>query len=96
LIIGIADFVRLRAGLEPDHWNKSPKGKKWDAGYEITAYFLDYVDREVYPGFVACVNEWLGQECLRDGCYDEERMFAEVMPGWGWDVLWEQWCDYCR
>jgi hypothetical protein len=96
MCIGIADFVRLRANLAPPHWDKSPKGKKWDAGYATTAYFLDYVDREVYPGFVACVNEWLGQECLRDGMYDEERLFAEVMPGWGWEVLWDQWCENYR
>jgi len=88
--LGIADFVRLRAGLAPPHWTPSPRGKKWDQGYETTAYFLDYVDHEVYPGFVACVNEWLGQECERDGSYNEKRMFEEVMPGWGWDVLWEQ------
>lgn len=85
--------MRLRAGLVPSHWKRSPEGKNWDAGYETTAYFLDYVDSKIYPGFVACVNEWLGQEVARDGSYDEQRMFAEVMPGWGWDVLWEQWCE---
>jgi Peptidase of plants and bacteria len=96
LIVGIADFVRLRAGLAPSHWNKSPKGKKWDDGYDVTAYFLDYVDSEIYPGFVACVNEWLGQECAKDGWYEEERLFGEVMPGWGWNVLWELWCEYSQ
>ena len=92
-MLGIADFVRLRAGLAPPHWNSSPHGKCWDAGYETTAYFLDFVDEKIYPGFVACVNEWIGQQRMRDGWYDEDKLFAEVMPGWGWDVLWEQWCE---
>jgi Peptidase of plants and bacteria len=93
---GIADFVRLRAGLAPSHWRHEPKGKKWDAGYETTAYFLDYVDKDIYPGFVACVNEWLGQTCVKDGVYDERQMFEDVMPGWDWNLLWDQWCEKCR
>jgi len=93
--VGIADFVRLRADLAPPHWNPATKdGKKWDSGYETTAYFLDYVDREVYQGFVACVNEWLGQECENDRSYNEHRLFEEVMPGWGWDVLWTQYISH--
>ena len=82
--------MRLRAGLSPPHWKPSPQGKKWDQGYETTAYFLDYVDKAVYPGFVACVNEWLGQECENDGSYNERKMFEEIMPGWSWSLLWEQ------
>jgi hypothetical protein len=32
LIEGIADFVRLKAGLAPKHWNRGPdnRGQKWD------------------------------------------------------------------
>ena len=93
LMEGIADFVRLRAGLAPSHWKTSPVRKKWDQGYEVTAYFLEYIDREVYPGFVAFVNEWIGQQTVKDGKYDEEEMFAEVMPGWDWDILWEQYLE---
>jgi hypothetical protein len=85
--VGIADFVRLRAGLAPKHWKPSKQGN-WDSGYETTAYFLDYVDKQIYPGFVACINEWLGQRCLTDEPYDEIRMFNEVMPGWDWNTLW--------
>ncbi|KZO96520.1 BSP-domain-containing protein [Calocera viscosa TUFC12733] len=43
LIEGVADFIRLRAKLGPPHWNRS-RGGKWDAGYERTAYFLDWVE----------------------------------------------------
>jgi hypothetical protein len=38
------DYVRLRACLDPPHW-KPTKGDKWDAGYETTAYFLDWLER---------------------------------------------------
>jgi len=44
LIEGIADFIRLQASLGPTHWKRT-KGGKWDAGYERTAYFLDWVER---------------------------------------------------
>ncbi|KAJ3845305.1 peptidase of plants and bacteria-domain-containing protein [Lentinula raphanica] len=58
LIEGIADCVRLHENLPPPHWKRvPPKGKRvpepdgkwvwewnWDAGYERTAYFLDWID----------------------------------------------------
>jgi hypothetical protein len=39
LVEGIADFVRLKAGLSPPHWNRAPenRGHKWDEGYQKTA-----------------------------------------------------------
>ncbi|KAL0491975.1 protease HtpX [Acrasis kona] len=45
LIEGIADFIRLRAGLAAPHWKKE-HGGKWDAGYQKTAMFLDFVDKK--------------------------------------------------
>lgn len=33
LIEGIADFVRLKAGLAPPHWKPGPRSR-WDEGYE--------------------------------------------------------------
>ncbi|KAJ4485685.1 hypothetical protein J3R30DRAFT_3262234, partial [Lentinula aciculospora] len=58
LIEGIADCVRLHENLAPPHWKRvPPKGKhvpepngkwvwdwNWDAGYEKTAYFFDWID----------------------------------------------------
>ncbi|KAJ5937956.1 hypothetical protein N7454_004298 [Penicillium verhagenii] len=48
LIEGIADFVRLKAGLEPPHWKKpnsaAERAKNWDAGYQETAYFLAWIE----------------------------------------------------
>ncbi|KAK7465537.1 hypothetical protein VKT23_005511 [Stygiomarasmius scandens] len=48
LIEGIADFIRLRASLSPPHWKHSNSGK-WDAGYEKTAFFLDWIDHRQPP-----------------------------------------------
>jgi len=54
LIEGTADFVRLRASLGPPHWKRT-RGGKWDAGYERTAYFLDWIETS-HPHFVQELN----------------------------------------
>ena len=43
LIEGIADFVRLKAELSPPHWKKE-KPEQWDAGYQTTAFFLEWLE----------------------------------------------------
>ncbi|GLJ24729.1 hypothetical protein SUGI_0472800 [Cryptomeria japonica] len=55
LIEGFADYVRLTAGLAPSHWVKPGSGDRWDHGYEVTAYFLQYCE-SIRPGFVAKMN----------------------------------------
>lgn len=40
LIEGMADWVRLRAGLGAVHW-KQEAGGKWDGGYQHTGFFLE-------------------------------------------------------
>ncbi|GLJ24694.1 hypothetical protein SUGI_0472610 [Cryptomeria japonica] len=55
LIEGIADYVRLTAGLAPSHWVKPGSGDKWDQGYDVTAYFLQYCE-SISSGFVANMN----------------------------------------
>lgn len=80
LIEGIADFVRLRGGFAAKHWREDPVGKKWDQGYETTAYFLDWVDKNIYQGLIALVNEWVG----KNQTYNEARLFETVMSGWSW------------
>lgn len=42
LIEGIADYIRLKDLLAPPHWQRG-RGDKWDAGYDATAYFLDWI-----------------------------------------------------
>ncbi|KAK5412225.1 hypothetical protein LTR06_005195 [Exophiala xenobiotica] len=84
LIEGMADFVRLKAGLAPPHWSRSPenRGQKWDEGYQKTAWFLEWLEDEQGPGTVSRMNETLGLEK-----YDEKKfwykMFGETV-----DHLW--------
>ncbi|KAJ5950596.1 uncharacterized protein N7479_009009 [Penicillium vulpinum] len=64
LIEGIADFVRLKAGLEPPHWNRplsaAERPPKWDAGYQHTAYFLAWIeDVKAGRGAVGMLNDRL-------------------------------------
>ncbi|KAJ9298252.1 hypothetical protein DTO271G3_3857 [Paecilomyces variotii] len=48
LIEGIADFVRLKANLDPPHWkrpsNATDRPDRWDAGYQHTAFFLAWLE----------------------------------------------------
>lgn len=69
LIEGIADFVRLKAGLAPPHWTRE-EGEDWDAGYQHTAYFLDWLEGQYGNGTVQRVNE-----CLRRGKYVEREFW---------------------
>ena len=66
LIEGIADFVRLRAGLGPPHW-KRVTDCDWDAGYDRTAYFLEWIEKVFGEGSVMRINEK-----LRTEKYDEK------------------------
>ncbi|KLJ11119.1 hypothetical protein EMPG_13570 [Blastomyces silverae] len=64
LIEGIADFVRLKAGLVPPHWkrpmSKAERGGRWDQGYQITAFFLEWIeDVRVGEGAVGMLNDRL-------------------------------------
>jgi hypothetical protein len=83
LIEGIADWVRLRADLGPPHWKKE-KGGDWDAGYQHTGYFLDWIETKYGPGSVVSINE-----TLRDCKYDESQLWKKLFKA---DVkdLWEE------
>jgi len=76
---GIADYVRLTAGFAPSHWVKPGSGDKWDQGYDVTAYFLQYCD-SVTSGFVAKMNSK-----LRDGW---NLGFFNDITGKSVDELW--------
>lgn len=43
----LIDWVRLKAGYTPPHWTRG--GEKWDAGYQNTAYFLEWVGGKYWP-----------------------------------------------
>jgi len=84
LIEGIADYVRLKADLSPPHWSRSATGD-WDAGYQTTGYFLEYLEGRFGEGLVRRVNE-----ALRRDRYDEKKFWAGVCGG----TVKQLWKDY--
>ncbi|OOG00828.1 hypothetical protein ASPCADRAFT_511706 [Aspergillus carbonarius ITEM 5010] len=102
LIEGIADFVRLKAGLEPPHWKRPTSAKersaKWDQGYQHTAYFLAWLeDVRVGKGAVGLLNDRL----LRVGYVGEDGGKGSVKEGFwkglfgaGVQELWEEYGRY--
>ncbi|KAL2939165.1 Basic secretory protease [Bienertia sinuspersici] len=54
----------LKAGYIVNGWAKPGDGDKWDAGYSVTARFLDYCE-SLMDGFVAQLNKK-----MRDGYSD--------------------------
>ena len=88
LIEGIADFVRLRAGLAPPHWKgaKDEIGEHWDDGYQKTAYFLDFLETEYGSGTIANMNQ-----TMRDCTYVAEEFWPRLFgDGNTVDYLWKK------
>lgn len=89
LVEGIADWVRLHAGYVPPHWRKEAGDKvKWDAGYQTTGYFLDWLDDTYGEGSVRKINQRLMG--LRK--YSEKTFWNEQF-GKG---VKELWADYSQ
>jgi len=100
LIEGIADFVRLKAGLEPPHWKRptcaDERPLKWDTGYQHTAYFLAWIeDVWVGRGAVGMLNDrlfrvgYVGEGEDKSGVGFWKGLFgAEVVD------LWEEYGRY--
>jgi hypothetical protein len=79
---GIADWVRLKAGYAPPHW-KRHGDCEWDAGYERTGYFLEWLEREHGKDVVRRINEGLR------GCkYDGDKLWRDCC-GKSVKELWE-------
>lgn len=87
LIEGMADWVRLRAGLGAKHWQQEAGGK-WDGGYQHTGYFLEYIEQRFGAGTVRSINE-----CLREGKYDEDQLFTSCCGGKKVDELWKDYAE---
>ncbi|CAG5153440.1 uncharacterized protein ALTATR162_LOCUS3177 [Alternaria atra] len=66
---GVADWVRLKAGYAPPHW-KRHGDCDWDAGYEKTGYFLEWLEKEHGKDVVRRINEG-----LREEKYDGEKLW---------------------
>ncbi|KXT04506.1 hypothetical protein AC578_8637 [Pseudocercospora eumusae] len=90
LIEGIADWVRLRAGLAAKHWKRDASGD-WNAGYQHTGYFLDYLETRFGPGTVRKING-----CLRKGKYDEDSLFKECCDDHCVADLWKDYAKYLK
>nr|POE94552.1 hypothetical protein CFP56_16792 [Quercus suber] len=84
LIEGIADWVRLRAGLGAAHWKQEAEGK-WDQGYQHTGFFLEWLEQKFGAGTVRQINEG-----LRQGRYDEAKLFADCCRGANVETLWKE------
>jgi hypothetical protein len=57
----IADWIRLRNGLGPKHWKRCGEGnreKGWETGYDVGAWFLDYLVGEGIVGGL----DWAGPD----------------------------------
>lgn len=83
LIEGIADYVRLKAGLSPPHWKKEGGGQ-WDAGYQHTGYFLEWIESTCGGGSVRKINH-----ALKDKQYEEDD-FWEQLFGKKVSLLWKE------
>jgi len=74
-IEGLADYVRWKAGLGAAHWKKSrpEKDQTWDAGYERTAWFLEWVEDNSAKGdgWLKRVNMRLAKEQWGDWVWHE-------------------------
>ena len=75
-----SDWVRLRSGLVPPHWR--PRGSRWDAGYDVTAYFLQWLTERYGEGTVQEINE-----SMKDAPYDES--VFKTVTGRGVSKLWK-------
>lgn len=102
LIEGIADYVRLKAGLGPPHWKRPTKKKakdgekepeiddgdnKWDAGYEKTAFFLEWLEENYDNARVRTINA-----SLKDTEYDESTFWMAI-AGQEIGNLWQQYVE---
>ncbi|KAL9046448.1 MAG: hypothetical protein Q9214_000716 [Letrouitia sp. 1 TL-2023] len=87
LIEGIADWVRLHAGLDPPHWRQRSKECEWDSGYEVTGYFLDWMEERVGKGLVVKINQRLKEE------YVEEEFWTEFCNGEDIKALWAKYAE---
>lgn len=89
LVEGVADYVRLKAGLAPPHWKKTREqiGKKWDEGYQKTAWFLEWLEDHRGAGTVSRMNETMGR------CEYKEDEFWPGLFGETIETLWERYVE---
>jgi hypothetical protein len=74
--------------LSPPHWKRETKGKKWDGGYQHTAYFLEYLEGRFGAGTVRAINER-----LRSRKYEEKEFWTGLL-GRPVEQLWEDYVNH--
>ncbi|KAI4381955.1 hypothetical protein MLD38_007970 [Melastoma candidum] len=87
LLTGIADYMRLKAGYPAKTWRSRGSGLRWDEGFEVTAYFLEYCDgiRGVGDDFVSELNTMMKKQ------YSDEYFYRLMGRSVG-----ELWVDYVK
>ncbi|KAF7307497.1 hypothetical protein MIND_00544200 [Mycena indigotica] len=87
-IEGVADYVRLHSSLAPPHWRRSAPSREdnWDAGYERTAYFLDWLESTSGEGTIRKMNAALSGEGVT---WENARIF-EIFGGAKVGALWRR------
>ncbi|XP_056158624.1 uncharacterized protein LOC130134871 [Syzygium oleosum] len=81
LITGIADYIRLRARWPSKYWPPRGSGCRWDDGYAVTAYFLEFCSRK-RRGFVSDLN------AMMENSYSDS--FFVILLGQSVDELWKE------
>lgn len=107
LIEGIADFVRLKAGLGAAHWQKPKsaldRASGWDAGYQHTAYFLSWLeDVRFGKGAIGLLNDRLLRTGYLGEAEEEKKENKDKKKPGFWrdlfgvevDDLWEEYGRY--
>lgn len=94
LIEGIADFIRLRAGLGARHWKlpstSTDAPPRWDAGYENTAYLLNWLENTEGKGLVGLINHRL----YTNGYGDNGADFWVPLLGKGIEQAYVEYCQH--
>lgn len=96
LIEGIADYVRMKSGLGASHWNpwpasKKTRGEKWDEGYQKTAWFLDWVEKQTAMGVVGRLNFEMRNRSWADGDLWKDVVGESVKDMWHrYECSWDE------
>ncbi|KAJ3283281.1 hypothetical protein HDU79_009195 [Rhizoclosmatium sp. JEL0117] len=91
-IEGLADYIRLYHNLNPKHWRHELDpplpSDQWDRGYEHTAYFLRWAEKD-YPHLAKRINlllrdvEWSDNLFLALTDKSVETLWAEYLASFG-------------
>lgn len=95
LISLFSDYVRLREGLAPVHWERRVD-ESWSQGYDKTAYFLDFLEKNKGEGTVRSIFTWLRSDEFIDFAYLDDHIgqVVGVNVAEAWDEYRDSLGDY--